>query len=120
MPLRHYRFMPDGIYLDSNILTPDRMAERMNELINDINKYYDLFKWHDHYSFSLTGETRYIREMCRLCTFLNKNHNTVHVFENIAGWWNENWPQWPEEPVDVPNDVEKFLTKVLNFLDPAD
>lgn len=110
--------MPEGIYLDSNIMPPNVMAAKMNELIHDIDKYYDLFKWHDHYSFSFSGETRYIAEMCRLCAFLNNNKHTISVVKDIAVWWNEGWPADLVDPDDTQNGAEIFLTKVLNLLDP--
>lgn len=92
-----YRFMPRGIYLDANILPPDRMAKKMNNVIKVKTKYYEYFKWHDHYSFHFSGEDRFSAEVCRLCSFLNNKTlmNQTSVYKNISQWWNEDWPTWP-------------------------
>lgn len=109
--------MPEGIYLDANVLTPDKMAEKMNEIINDNNKYYEFFKWHDHYSFHFSGEDRYSREVCRLCAFLNDNKKRIGILENIADWWNAEFPPWPV--LEEESKAEKFFSNLLNVLDPS-
>lgn len=109
--------MPDGIYLDANVLAPDQMARRMIEIINDVNTYYEFYKWHEHYSFHSTSEDRFSREICSLCAFLNKNKNRTSVYDNIVEWWNEIQPAWP-----IPEEqsgAEKFFTNLLNVLDPS-
>lgn len=113
--------MPDGIYLDTDGIKPDKMAEKMIEIINNTNKYYDFFRWHDHYSFHFSGENRYREEICRLCAFLNNSKNQTSVYENIAEWWNEPQPAFPSPPPyiyrsDKPNNVEKFIGNMLDFL----
>lgn len=110
--------MPNGIYLDANDLAPDKMAETMNEIINDKKKYYEFFKWHDHYSFHSTGEDIFRREICGLCAYLNNSKNQTGILDNIAMWWNVDLPAWPED-FDTPSDVEKVVSNFLNFLDPS-
>lgn len=118
-----YRFMPEGIYLDANVLEPDELAKRINEIIKDKNRYYEFFKWHEHYSFHFTGENLFNEELCRLCAFLNNCRNQTSIFEFIAEWWNEDQPPWPTgtSPTedDLQNDIERFLTNVLDFLSPS-
>lgn len=122
-----YRFMPKGIYLDANVLTPGKMAETMNKIINDRNKYYDFFKWHDHYSFHFSGEDRYNGEICRFCSFLNNSKNKTSTYLNITEWWNEGSPQWPPDtvapvtPIPLPEQtsLEKFITSLLSLFDPS-
>lgn len=115
--------MPDGIYLDANVLDPENIAIRMNEIIEDKNKYYEFFKWHDHYSFHFSGENRYTEEVCRLCAFLNNNWNIMSTIEYIADWWNEDQPPWPTgtSPLenDPQNNIEKVITNFLDFLNPS-
>lgn len=111
-----FRFMPEGIYLDANILGPDKMAETMIQIINDKNKYYDFFKWHEHYTFHSSSEDRYSREICTFCAFLNNNKNKTNILNSVAQWWNEEWPLWPEP--EKQSKVETFLSNLLNILDP--
>lgn len=122
LPLCFPRFMPDGIYLDANIIPPYQMAQRMNDIINDKNKYYEFFKWHDYYSFHFSGEDRYRGEVCRLCAFLNYSMNKSSTFEYIAEWWNEEQPPWPTTMpyVEEQNQVEKILTNLMDFLNPPE
>lgn len=119
--------MPKGIYLDANILPPAKMAEIMTKIINDTNKYYEFFKWHDHYSFHFSGEDRYSGEMCKLCTFLNKSKNKTSIYYDITEWWNEGSPAWPPDTmgpmttISLPEQtgLERFITNILNFFDPS-
>lgn len=115
--------MPEGIYLDANVLSPYQMADRMHEIIKDKKKYYEFFKWHDHYSFHNTGENRYHEELCRLCALLNKTRNQTSILDHLVEWWYEEHPIWPTmatTPISEAqqNAVEKFLTNVLDYLDP--
>lgn len=86
--------MPEGIYLDALKLEPKELAIRMSEVIKDKNKYYEFFKWHGNYSFHLTGEDSYLREVCGLCELLNNNvlMNQTTIVSNISKWWNEESP----------------------------
>lgn len=110
--------MPSGIYLNANILSPEKMAEKMNEIINDKNKYFEFFKWHDHYSFHSPVEDGFRREICGLCAYLNKSRNQSGTLDNIASWWNVELPPWPED-YDTPNDGENVMSNFLNLLDPS-
>lgn len=109
--------MPEGIYLDANVLTPAQLAARMIEIINDVNKYYEFFKWHEYYSYHSTSEDRFSREVCNLCAFLNKNMNRTNVYDHIADWWNEIQPPWPIH--EEPSSAEMFFNNLLSVLDPS-
>lgn len=109
--------MPEGIFLDANKLAPHQMAEKMIEIMNDINKYYQFFKWHEYYSFHSTNEDRFNREVCSLCAFLNNNKDRTNVYENIVEWWNEIQPEWPIPEAD--SAVEKVFNNLINLLDPS-
>lgn len=113
--------MPDGIYLNANVLQPYELADQMVEIMNDKNKYYDFFKWHDHYSFHFAGENGYREKYCELCAYLNKNSNKSSIIGFVAEWWNEEQPPWPtpDAPVYVQSDVEKIFSDVLDFLNPS-
>lgn len=110
--------MPEGIYLNANLIPPDQMARTMNEIIDDPKKYYEFFRWHDHYSFHYTGEDLFSREFCELCAFLNNSKNKTGIMYSIVAWWNVLWPLYPMK-VDEQNKAEEIFTNVLNFLDPS-
>lgn len=86
--------MPEGIYLDALSLEPAELAITISEIINDIENYYEFFKWHGYYSFHFTGEDAFHREVCGLCELLNNKSrmNQTTVFSNITHWWNEENP----------------------------
>lgn len=119
--------MPEGIYLDALSLGPAGLAKRMTEIINDINTYYEFFKWHGYYSFHFTGEDAFHREVCGLCEVLNNRMHETSVFKDIVEWWNGGYhssdsmsaPQW-ELILDEENDEEKVKegmgTRLLNFV----
>lgn len=124
--------MPEGIYLDASVLDPFNMAARITDIINDKNKYYEFFKWHEYYSYHFSGENRYSAELCRFCAFLNNSMNKTSTYKNITEWWNEFSPAWPTAKY-VPmrytdpaasitldqNKVESVLTNLINFFDPS-
>lgn len=115
--------MPQGIYLDATILTPEEMANTMNDVIKNTSKYYEYFKWHDHYSFHFSGENRFSAEVCRLCTFLNNETlmNQTSVYDNMSEWWYEEWPTWPTAtPVSIITEPVYELLDLFNLLDPED
>ncbi|KAJ8729960.1 hypothetical protein PYW07_016998 [Mythimna separata] len=45
------RFMPDGIYLNARTVTEKELVKKMVDIINNKEKYYDFFRWHNHYSY---------------------------------------------------------------------
>lgn len=106
--------MPEGIYLDANVLSPQEVAEKMNEIIKSKTKYYNFFKWHGHYSFHFSGEDRFSAEVCRLCAFLNNASlmKQTSVYEVISDWWNEDWPTYPSPlppTPDVPTEEKTYM-----------
>lgn len=109
--------MPEGIYLNANVLAPNQLAVKMVEIINDINTYYEFFKWHEYYSFHSTSEDRFTRAVCSLCAFLNNNENQTNVYDDIVAWWNEIQPPWPIP--EEPSGAETFFNNLLNVLDPS-
>lgn len=95
-----YRFMPDKIYMDANVLAPSEMASKINKIINDNNKYYDFLKWHDYYSYHFYSEDQPGKEFCDLCDFLNNNQNKTSILANITDWWNEPLLSWPNQTLN--------------------
>ncbi|XP_030024951.2 alpha-(1,3)-fucosyltransferase C [Manduca sexta] len=86
------RFMPDGIYLNAKELGAKDLAKQMSEIINDKERYYNFFKWHNHYSYHEVEEVPETDFHCKLCEKLNSKEVTegVNVYEHLRDWWNTN------------------------------
>lgn len=83
--------MPDGIYLNANLIGEEEMARKMNDLIHNKEVYYDYFKWHTYYSYHDVTESADTDRVCALCAFLNNVtiRNQRRVYTHISQWWNE-------------------------------
>lgn len=83
--------MPEGIYLNARELSPKRLAQQINELIEDKELYYEFFRWRGYYSFFnpvyLKGESEY----CQFCEVLNDETKMTKsvTYLNLAEWWNK-------------------------------
>ncbi|XP_026332823.1 alpha-(1,3)-fucosyltransferase C-like [Hyposmocoma kahamanoa] len=119
------RFMPKGIYLDAGRLGPERLAKRMNEIMNDEEKYYEFFKWHGYYSFHDTVEDRYHREICGLCDLLNNKTRMkqTSIWHNLIQWWNVPFPatrpEWHlvlDDDDVVDTGIQGFANKLYNYV----
>ncbi|CAH0579399.1 unnamed protein product [Chrysodeixis includens] len=84
------RFMPDGIYLNARILTTEELVKQMVDLINDKEKYYNLFRWHNHYSYYYAGGAPETDYYCNFCKNINdlKLINYKRVYRHFDKWWN--------------------------------
>lgn len=96
--------MPDGIYLNGNLLSEDTLAEKMNEVIQDKQKYYDYFRWHQYYTYQFTAESGDTDPLCSFCALLNdeSKRNQRRVYARFDKWWNEFRTQ---------NDTEEIIVK---------
>lgn len=83
--------MPDGIYINGNMLTESQVAQKINEAIQDKQKYYDYFRWHQYYTYQFTAESGDSDPLCAFCAFLNDESNRNHrrVYAKFNKWWNE-------------------------------
>ncbi|RVE51644.1 hypothetical protein evm_003776 [Chilo suppressalis] len=85
------RFMPEGIYLNARDLGVKKLAAKMNELIQDPDKYAEYFRWKNHYSFHSRNEDDSVHnEYCEFCALLNDETrmNEVTIVEKFRDWWN--------------------------------
>ncbi|XP_022831009.1 alpha-(1,3)-fucosyltransferase C-like isoform X1 [Spodoptera litura] len=83
------RFMPDGIYLDARKMSIEELAAKMNELINDPEKYAEYFKWKNHYTYHGQHESVHTLPYCLFCTQLNNEEmvkNTT-IYKDFKNWW---------------------------------
>lgn len=82
--------MPDGIYLNANDYTTQELAEEIYSIIRHKERYYNFFKWRNHYAFHGTSEDSHTTHVCDLCAFVNKmrERNETKVYSDIAHWYN--------------------------------
>lgn len=112
--------MPEGIYLDGNIMSEDQVAEKINEAIQDKQKYYDYFKWHGYYNYD-RAEGSDADPLCTFCAMLNdesiRNHRRVYA--RFDKWWNEYRSQNDEEDIIVKyDDSGSYIKSVLTYREP--
>lgn len=87
-----FRFMPDGTYLQVQTHNVKEIVKQMVDIINNKQKYFDYFRWTNHYSYH-NGcefpETDYYCEFCRKINDANlvAQRSTLHNFKQ---WWNHN------------------------------
>lgn len=95
--------MPNGIYLDAKDLGISKVAKEINEIVHNRSRYYDFFKWHEHYSFHDNAKDDYVDTFCGLCALQNRetfgNKRTVL---HISRWWNDmDYVTVPCDPPDA-------------------
>lgn len=83
--------MPDGVYLNANVIGEEEMAMKMNTLIQDKEKYYDYFKWHDYYTYHDATDSADTDPVCAFCAFMNNmtRRSQRRVYARFTQWWNE-------------------------------
>lgn len=82
--------MPDGIYLDALELGPTKLAKEMNNIINVRHSYYDMFKWHNYYSYYDPLAFPETSGICELCALLNNEQQDKRkMHNNIVKWFND-------------------------------
>ncbi|KAM3961023.1 alpha-(1,3)-fucosyltransferase C-like [Aphomia sociella] len=85
------RFMPDGIYLNARELGVEKVAAKMNELINNPDDYAEYFRWKKYYSYHRRAESVETDDYCGFCTLLNNEEmlRTESVVQNFKEWWDQ-------------------------------
>ncbi|XP_053611797.1 alpha-(1,3)-fucosyltransferase C-like [Plodia interpunctella] len=79
------RFLPPGSYLDALNLGPMELARTMKEIIENKTRYYDFFRWRNHFVYK-RGENS--TEICNVCTALNKDlHTNLNIRSGFRLWW---------------------------------
>ncbi|KAJ8720923.1 hypothetical protein PYW08_006388 [Mythimna loreyi] len=83
----HYnKFLPPNSYLEASRLGEKLTAKLMYEAIQNKTKYYDFFRWRNHYAMK---ESK-ILNACTLCRFLNNESWLRHSssYKTFREWWN--------------------------------
>lgn len=93
--------MPDGMYLNALALGPERLAQKMNDIIRNQNLYYDMFRWRGYYSYHAADENPSSDAICMLCAHMNENKNVkqISMYPDMVRWYNE-CKDWPKDPGD--------------------
>ncbi|XP_013183655.2 alpha-(1,3)-fucosyltransferase C isoform X1 [Amyelois transitella] len=84
------RYLPPGSYLNGLELGPEKLAITMKEIIDNKTRYYDFFRWRNHFTYK-QGEND--TEICNICTALNDPEKVAanSVYEDFRDWW---YPEW--------------------------
>lgn len=103
--------MPDGIYLDALALGPERLAQKMSEIISNQSQYYEMFRWRRHYSYHSPDEHPDSDAVCIFCAYLNKDRNfqDITMYSDTLTWLNEckNRPQVFKAPeIQLENEIK--------------
>lgn len=118
--LLRFSFIPEGAYLNGNILSEEKVAEAINEAIQDKRKYYDYFRWRQYYTYHYTdgGDTD---PLCEFCAFLNDEsvRNKRRVYAHFDKWWNEFRRQRSAEGIIVHfEDSASYIKGVVTYREP--
>ncbi|XP_034836324.1 alpha-(1,3)-fucosyltransferase C-like [Maniola hyperantus] len=95
------RYLPPGSYLDVRNTTVEALVATMYESIKNREKYYDFFRWRNHYSIVKAPGM----DPCVLCELLNNPARLVQKvsYDHFRKWWNPLY----EKRCEV--DMNKFL-----------
>lgn len=101
-------------------MSEEEVAAKMNEAIQDKQKYYDYFKWHRYYTYhqSQGGDTD---PLCAFCAFLNDEsiRNQRRVYARFDKWWNEFITQNDaEDIIEKYEDSGPYIKSVLTYREP--
>lgn len=69
----------------------EKLAKDIHEIIGNLQRYFDFFKWLNYYSFHSTEENNYYDVVCGMCVLLNNKtrRNERTVYNHITKWCNE-------------------------------
>ncbi|KAJ8728285.1 hypothetical protein PYW08_016670 [Mythimna loreyi] len=84
------RFLPEKTYLSAQKSQIKELAQEMVNIINYKQKYYDFFKWHNHYSYHDILESSETDVYCKFCALMNNEDliSRTSFYENFSEWWN--------------------------------
>lgn len=85
-----FRFLPNGAYLNAKNYTPLELANKMDEIIKDKQKYYDFFKFHRYYTYHAVAESVDSDPLCAFCALVNdeSKRNDRRTYAQFHKWWN--------------------------------
>lgn len=83
--------MPNGTYIDATRMGVMELATEINDIIEDQERYFNFFKWKNHYTYHYPEESYDSDPMCKLCEAISnetmmKNYTVIDDFQE---WWNE-------------------------------
>lgn len=81
--------MPNGMYLNGNVLGPQKLARIIRDAVQNEEKYYEFFKWHRYYTFYNPSDNADSDEVCAFCAILNEKNRTgeTSVYTRITNFW---------------------------------
>ncbi|XP_072945711.1 alpha-(1,3)-fucosyltransferase C-like [Epargyreus clarus] len=83
---QYERFLPPNSYLNALNFTTEDLATHMNDIIRNRERYYDFFRWKNHYSIKESP----VLDACGLCEKMNNPRWLVHIasYSQFRKWWN--------------------------------
>nr|XP_053611793.1 alpha-(1,3)-fucosyltransferase C-like isoform X1 [Plodia interpunctella] len=79
------RYLPPGSYLDAHKFSPVELARTMKEIIENRTRYYDFFRWRNHFVYKYGDNST---EICNVCAALNKDiPNNFNLRNGFRLWW---------------------------------
>ncbi|CAF4761649.1 unnamed protein product [Pieris macdunnoughi] len=88
----HYdKYLPPGSYLNAVNASAATLAQTMHDIIANREKYYNYFRWRNHYIISKSTPL----DGCDLCQLMNNpvTLKQTSSYENFRKWWNPNYIQ---------------------------
>lgn len=84
--------MPDGIYIDASKMSVRGLAQEISDIIGDEERYYNFFRWQNHYSYHYPEDKYDSDPMCKLCEAINDEvlMTKKTVVDQFQTWWNGN------------------------------
>ncbi|CAH2087268.1 unnamed protein product [Euphydryas editha] len=82
------RFLPPGSYLDGRELGAKELVNQMIDAVNNMTKYYDFFRWTNHYVYENRIQAN---EICKFCEIMNDERkiSDMSVRDDFRRWWND-------------------------------
>lgn len=70
-------------------MDPVDLARIINDVIHDVDRYYNYFKWHRYYTIHEPNERADSDEICGFCAFLNDKEEMrkTTIYKNITNFW---------------------------------
>lgn len=73
-------------------MSAQELAQEISNIIDDRERYYNFFKWQNHYSYHYSEEAHDSDPLCKLCEAINDETlmKKKTVIDQFQIWWNGN------------------------------
>ncbi|XP_059060995.1 alpha-(1,3)-fucosyltransferase C-like [Achroia grisella] len=83
------QFLPPNSYINGLTMGEETLAKIMNDIVKNRERYYQFFKWKNHYTITESP----VLNLCSLCASLNNHVWLTHrmSFSKFRKWWNPSY-----------------------------